>query len=83
SVLSPTKRIVSIDEIKMGIHGVMVKKGLHHGIFLPQVAEETGWSKEEFLSQLCSRKAGLSPHAWKDRNTEIYIFTVEKFEEVK
>lgn len=83
SVLSPTKRVASVDEIKMGTHGVMVKKGLHHGVFLPQVAEETGWSKEEFLSQLCSGKAGLAPDAWKDRNTEIYIFTVEKFEEEK
>jgi AmmeMemoRadiSam system protein A len=83
SVLSPTKRIVSVDEIEMGTHGVIVKKGLHHGVFLPQVAEETGWSKEEFLSHLCSGKAGLPSHAWKDRNTEIYIFTVEKFEEEK
>ncbi|MBA7485235.1 hypothetical protein ES707_20773 [subsurface metagenome] len=83
SVLSPTKRIVSVDEIKMGTHGVTVKKGLHHGVFLPQVAEETGWSKEEFLSHLCSGKAGLPPDAWKDKDTEIYIFTVEKFEEEK
>ncbi|MCG2677010.1 AmmeMemoRadiSam system protein A, partial [bacterium] len=81
SVLSPTKRIVSVDEIKMGIHGVTVKKGLHNGVFLPQVAEETGWSKEEFLSQLCSGKAGLPPDAWKDKTTELYIFTIEKFEE--
>ena len=81
SVLSPTKRIVSVDEIKMGIHGVIVKKGLNQGIFLPQVATETGWNKEKFLSQLCSGKAGLPPDAWKDKTTELYIFTVEKFEE--
>ncbi len=83
SILSPTKRIVSVDEIKMGIHGVVVKKGLNQGIFLPQVAEETGWNKEEFLNHLCSGKAGLPPDAWKDKDTEIYIFTVEKFEEKK
>jgi len=83
SVLSPTKRVASVDEIKMGIHGVVVKKGLNQGIFLPQVATETGWSKEEFLSHLCRGKAGLPPDAWKDKDTEIYIFTVEKFEEVK
>ncbi len=83
SVLSPTKRVASIDEIKMGTHGVIVKKGLHNGVFLPQVAEETGWSKEEFLSHLCRGKAGLPSDAWKDKDTEIYIFTVEKFEEGK
>lgn len=81
SVLSPTKRVASVDEIEMRIHGVVVKKGFNQGIFLPQVAEETGWSKEEFLSHLCSGKAGLPSDAWKDRDTEIYIFTIEKFEE--
>ena len=83
SVLSPTKKVASVDEIEMGTHGVIVKKGPHNGVFLPQVATETGWSKEEFLNQLCSGKAGLPPDAWKDKDTEIYIFTVEKFEEVK
>jgi AmmeMemoRadiSam system protein B/AmmeMemoRadiSam system protein A len=81
SVLSPTKRVKSIDEIEMGTHGVTVKKGTSQGVFLPQVAIETGWSKEEFLRRLCSGKAGLAPDAWKDASTEFYIFTVEKFEE--
>ena len=83
SVLSPTKRVASVDEIEMGIHGVVVKKGFNQGIFLPQVAKEAGWNKEEFLSHLCSGKAGLPSDAWKDRDTEIYIFSVEKFEEEK
>ena len=82
SVLSPTKR-AGVDEIEMGVHGVIVKRGFNQGVFLPQVAEETGWSKEEFLSQLCSGKAGLPPDAWRNKDTEIYIFTVEKFEEEK
>ncbi|MDD2689156.1 MAG: AMMECR1 domain-containing protein, partial [Candidatus Omnitrophica bacterium] len=51
------------------------------GVFLPQVATETGWSKEEFLSSLCAHKAGLAPDAWKDKSTEIYIFTAEIFSE--
>ncbi len=83
SVLSPTKRVASVDEIEMGVHGVVVRKGFNQGIFLPQVATETGWSKEEFLSHLCSGKAGLPPDAWKDKDTELYIFTVEKFEDTK
>ncbi len=83
SVLSPTKRVVSVDEIKMGVHGVVAKKGLNQGIFLPQVATETGWSKEEFLGHLCRGKAGLPSDAWKDKDTEIYIFTVEKFKDTR
>lgn len=81
SVLSPLKKIDAVDEIKLGFHGVLVKKGFYSGVFLPQVATETGWPKEEFLSNLCSHKAGLSPDAWKDKSTEIYIFTAEIFSE--
>ena len=81
SVLSPLERIESADKIELGKHGVLVKKGFSSGVFLPQVAAETGWSKEEFLSNLCSHKAGLAPDAWKDKSTEIYIFSAEVFSE--
>lgn len=81
SVLSPLKRISSVDEIQLGIHGVIVKKGLNSGVFLPQVAEETGWTREEFLSNLCAHKAGLAPYAWKEPSAEIYIFSAEVFSE--
>ncbi|MFC1657903.1 AmmeMemoRadiSam system protein B [Candidatus Omnitrophota bacterium] len=82
SVLSPLEKIDSPEVIELGRHGVMVRKGLRSGVFLPQVATETGWSKEEFLSSLCAHKAGLSPSAWRDDpSTEIYIFTAEVFSE--
>ena len=81
SALSPLRRVESADEIKLGVHGVVVRKGLNNGVYLPQVATETGWSKEEFLSSLCADKAGLSPLAWKDKSTEIYIFSAEVFGE--
>jgi AmmeMemoRadiSam system protein B/AmmeMemoRadiSam system protein A len=81
SVLSPLQRVNSADEIQMGKHGVLVRQGYRSGVYLPQVATETGWSKEEFLSSLCSHKAGLSPDAWKDKNTEVYIFTALVFSE--
>jgi hypothetical protein len=81
SVLSPLERVDSADKIKMGTHGVLIRRGFSSGVFLPQVATETGWSKEEFLSNLCSHKAGLPADAWKDKSTEIYIFTAEVFSE--
>ncbi|MDD4909990.1 MAG: AmmeMemoRadiSam system protein A [Candidatus Omnitrophica bacterium] len=81
SVLSPMRKVSSADEIELGRHGVMVRKGFRTGVFLPQVAEETGWSKEEFLSNLCSHKAGLSPIAWKDGSAELHVFSAEVFEE--
>lgn len=81
SVLSPMERVDSVDKIQLGLHGVLVKRGFNSGVFLPQVATETGWSKEEFLSYLCAHKAGLSADAWKDKATEIYTFTAEVFSE--
>jgi AmmeMemoRadiSam system protein B/AmmeMemoRadiSam system protein A len=81
SVLSPLERVDSADKIQLGVHGVIVKRGFNSGVFLPQVATETGWSKEEFLSALCAHKAGLPPDAWKDKSTELYIFTAEVFSE--
>ena len=81
SVVSKPKKIKNIDEFELGRHGVIVKKGFNQGVFLPQVATETGWSKEKFLSNLCSHKACLTPDAWKDEDTEIYIFSAEVFEE--
>jgi AmmeMemoRadiSam system protein B/AmmeMemoRadiSam system protein A len=81
SVLSPLQKVKSADEIKIPGHGVIVKSGFNSGVYLPQVATETGWSKEEFLASLCAQKAGLRPDAWKDPATELYTFTAEVFGE--
>jgi len=82
SVLSEPREIDDVADIKLGIHGVIISRGLFHsGVFLPQVADETGWTKSEFLSQLCSQKAGLPPDAWKDPKTKIEIFTADVFSE--
>lgn len=81
SVLSPLKKIDDPDEIELGVHGVMIKKGLRKGVFLPQVATETGWDKETFMGQLCSQKAGLAWDCWKKKDIEIFTFTAQVFEE--
>ncbi|MCM8785674.1 MAG: AmmeMemoRadiSam system protein B [Candidatus Omnitrophica bacterium] len=83
SVLTVPKRVKSADEIVLGRDGVIVKRGFNQGVFLPQVAEETGWTKEEFLSYLCLHKAGLPQDAWKDPKTELYIFQAEVFSEIE
>jgi len=77
SALSPLQKIDNPLDLELGRHGIYIKKGSSNGCFLPQVATETGWTKEEFLSKCCSMKAGLSPDAWKKRGTDVYIFTSE------
>jgi MEMO1 family protein len=79
SVLTPMKKIRSIDEIVMGTHGIYMKKGWHSGTFLPQVATETGWSKEEFLGHCAQDKAGIGWDGWKD--AEIFIYEALVFGE--
>ena len=79
SVLSRPYRVKDASEIQLGKHGVIVSRDGHQGVFLPQVADDTGWSKEEFLSQLCSQKAGLPADAWKNPNTALYVFTADVF----
>ncbi|NTU95408.1 MAG: AMMECR1 domain-containing protein, partial [Bacteroidales bacterium] len=66
-----------VSEIELGKHGVFMEKGEHSGVFLPQVASETGWSMEEFLGHCSRDKAGLGWEGWK--TTEIYIFTATVF----
>jgi hypothetical protein len=79
SALTPMRKIASIDEIKLGRHGIYIKKGNRSGTFLPQVATETGWTKEEFLGHCARDKAGLAWDGWKD--AEIYVFEATVFSE--
>ncbi len=81
SVLSLLQKIDDPLDFDLGRHGIYIKKGSSTGCFLPQVATETGWTKEEFLSQCCSMKAGLSSDAWKKKNVDVYIFTSETISE--
>ncbi len=79
SVLSPPVKSKP-EEVVVGKHGIIVKRGPFQGLLLPQVPVEYGWGREEFLRQ-ASLKAGLPPNGWKD--AEIYTFTARIFKEEK
>ena len=79
SVLSPLKRIASIDEFKLGRDGIYMIRGSRHGTFLPQVADETGWSTEEFLGHCARDKAGIGWDGWKD--ADLYTYRTEVVKE--
>jgi AmmeMemoRadiSam system protein A len=82
SVLTPNKQINSIDEFILGQHGIyMIKEG-KSGTFLPQVANETGWTKEEFLGHCSQDKMGMRWEDWKSADLYIYeaiVFTEKQF----
>jgi MEMO1 family protein len=79
SVLTPMRRIQSISEIDLGKHGIYIRKGFRSGTFLPQVATETGWTKEEFLGHCSQDKAGIGWDGWKD--AELFVYEALVFSE--
>ena len=81
SALSPMRKTNDYNEIVAGKHGVLVRQGGRSGVYLPQVATETGWDRDEFMTSLCAQKAGIPANAWRDGSCEIYLFTAEVFGE--
>jgi AmmeMemoRadiSam system protein A/AmmeMemoRadiSam system protein B len=73
SVLSPLRRVDSIDSIHLGEHGITLRKGGHYGLYLPEVAGHMGWDLDTTLSQL-ALKAGLPEDAWQE-GASFEVFT--------
>lgn len=65
--------------MEIGRHGVIIRRGRRSGCFLPKVAAERGWSALECLQRCCEMKAGLSPDAWQNAETQVLLFTAESF----
>lgn len=83
SVLSPLTEIPSADQFIPGEHGIVIEKNgpdRRRGVFLPKVATEMRWGRDEMLSALC-KKAGLPINAWMIPGMRFWIFTVEAFSE--
>jgi AmmeMemoRadiSam system protein A len=81
SVLSPVERVQKYDQAILGQHGIVVEKGSHKGVLLPQVAADTGWSLEEFWSYCAEHKAGLRADSYLDPTVNLFVFSAEVFGE--
>jgi AmmeMemoRadiSam system protein A len=79
SVLTQPKE-VKPEQVKVGIHGLIISKGSRSGLLLPQVAMDYHWDSKTFLEQTCV-KAGLPKNAWKE-DAKIYGFEAQVFAEV-
>ncbi|HTW81223.1 MAG TPA: AmmeMemoRadiSam system protein B [Terracidiphilus sp.] len=80
SVLSPLVRVLDVNQIVVGKHGLLMKNGDREGLLLPQVPVEQHWDRNTFLEQTCV-KAGMPRDCWKDENTDIFRFTAFVFDE--
>jgi AmmeMemoRadiSam system protein B/AmmeMemoRadiSam system protein A len=65
SLLTPLVTVKSVDAIELGRDGIFLTKNGRAALYLPEVAVEQGWNREETMQHLC-RKAGLPPDAWRD-----------------
>ncbi len=81
SILSKPAETDDPLSLELGRHGILIENPAGRGCFLPQVATEFGWSKEQFLDRCCSEKAGLDAEAWKQPETHVRLFTVELISE--
>jgi AmmeMemoRadiSam system protein A len=78
SVLTEPKLINHISEFELSRDGIILTVDYHRSVFLPQVADETGWNKDELLTAL-SHKAGLDSEAYKRDDAQFMTFQAEVF----
>lgn len=79
NALSPMVPVVP-DNIRVGVHGLWIRRGAHAGLLLPEVAVDFGWTREEFLVALC-QKARLPEDAWRDTAAELHAFVSTRWGE--
>ena len=81
SVLTEPVRIKDPSEIQLGRHGIIIKKGMNSGTFLPDVASNYGWDLEQFLGRCARDKAHIGWDGWRD--AEIFTYETETFTETE
>ena len=79
SILGELERMGSPEELEVGRHGILVKSGKKSGTFLPEVAVEQHWSRDEFIRTCAREKAGLSPEEFE--RAEFFLYRVDKIAE--
>ena len=79
SLLSPLAPLRP-EDVKIGLHGLLLSRGSQRGLLLPQVALEHRLGREQFLEETC-HKAGLPRDAWREPDTKLLGFTCEVFSE--
>jgi hypothetical protein len=80
SILSPPKSVSGPSDIVVGRDGVVLGADGRSAVFLPQVAPEQGWNRDQMLDNLCL-KAGLPANRWRQSGVSFETFQAEVFDE--
>jgi AmmeMemoRadiSam system protein A len=80
SALSPMTPCPDPRKVKVGVHGLYLRRGGRSGVLLPQVPVEQGWNLDQYLDYICI-KAGLPASSYEARDAELLTFTAIVFGE--
>jgi uncharacterized protein len=75
SILSPLIKLNRPEDFDPRSAGIYLTYGDRSGCFLPQVARDTGWNREQLLDRLCTEKLGMPPGTWRQAGATLYEFT--------
>jgi len=78
SLLTEPVPVKSYKDIRTGTDGIIVSHGWKKGVYLPEVASETGWDARTFFESCALEKAGLTGQELSDAVIE--VFQTEGFE---
>jgi hypothetical protein len=79
SVLTPFREVSGPAAIVVGRDGVLLQKDRRSAVFLPQVATEERWTRDEMLDNLCL-KGGLPTGCWRS-GARLSTFQADVFKE--
>ncbi len=79
SVLTPFKEVAGPSAIVVGRDGVLLQKDRRSAVFLPQVATEERWTRDQMLDNLCL-KGGLPEGCWRS-GAKLSTFQADVFRE--
>jgi len=79
SVLTPFKEVAGPQAIVVGRDGVLLQKDRRSAVFLPQVATEERWTRDEMLDNLCL-KGGMPAGCWRS-GARLSTFQADVFKE--
>jgi MEMO1 family protein len=79
SILTPFKEVAGPQAVVVGRDGVLLQKDRRSAVFLPQVATEEHWTRDEMLDNLCL-KGGLAAGCWRS-GARLSTFQADVFRE--
>lgn len=75
TLLSPPQPCAGPEDFDLLNHGVVLHAEGRSGCFLPQVARETGWTREQLLDRLAAEKLDLDAGAWRRPDARLERFS--------